>query len=968
MDDSQDLLLHQYIETQTIPNDQNISQILNSQTIKILHMNIRSLRKNIDQFSLFLESISQQIEVIVLTEAFINKDITNFHLPSYDCITKGGSLTKNEGVAIYYKKYLKINSIEHNLSDCTSIMLNIADTQRKYNLNLLGIYRTPSIRDPEPFINSLGNLIKHHSPTVVGDININIKDDSSPYTDSYLNMFSEHGYISCINDHTRTTESTESCIDHIFIPNKLYDNRIIALNIQTSITDHFSQIICLPLAIPTKKIQHSITKTTSIKIDYKQLNIDLSTETWTETLQEEDPNRSYTEFITKFDEHIQRNTTKTISNTASCRTRRLKPWMTEELIKNIRYRDKLHEISKKQPYNTVLKAYKNNFTKMIKLKINKTKENYFQNKLFDAGTDLRKTWSIVNEITNNKQTKPRTIESIVVNNIEMHSKIEPKKIANAFNDHYIEIGHTLAKGITKMSNATDLLLNSIPVNNKTIFLTPTSESEIENIIKNLKNSHSTGEDNVKIITLKKTAKQICVPLTHIVNNTLKTGIFPDKLKKSIVIPIHKSGNRSTINNYRPISLLSNISKIFERIIHMKVQKFSDKFNLLSPNQFGFRKQLGTNAAINHLVQKLHEAREKQLYCLSIALDLQKAFDTISYDRLITKLEKHGIRGVASKLIENYLTNRTQQTRIANELSDEKTISLGLPQGTVLAPLFFSLFLNDLLIQNVNGSISAFADDTIITCTAKSSEELQEKADRDFQLVHKWLNENSLTLNITKTNFINFSNKRTTQNFTINNVKQTEVTKYLGVIIDEKLKWESHIQYTLQKLRKTIYKFVQLRNIANPKLLKTVYYALVQSQLQYGITAWGGAFQNTIDKLNVIQRRILKIIHKKPNTFPTSTLFEVSNVLTVKQLFVKESILQVYKNRNSMETVNHNHTTRYIQTQPLIQIRPKTTLIQRQTEFTGLHFYNKLPLDIKATNSLKTFKRKLDPWLKNEIPA
>lgn len=264
-------------------------------------------------------------------------------------------------------------------------------------------------------------------------------------------------------------------------------------------------------------------------------------------------------------------------------------------------------------------------------------------------------------------------------------------------------------------------------------------------------------------------------------------------------------------------------------------------------------------------------------------------------------------------------------------------------------------------------MSAFADDTSITCTANTIEHLQQITNNDFKCIQNWLNTNLLSLNLEKTTYINFSNKRNPNDLSlkIKDIQQTDSTKYLGIIIDEKLKWECHIHHVVKKLRKTIYKFVQLRNVASKKLITAVYYALIQSQLIYGIASWGGAFLNTIEKLNVIQRKILKIIHKKPNRFPTVELFKLANVLTINQLFIKEAITTIHNKKRDLPAIEHNYDTRWTDTQPLRQNLAKLTLTQRQAPYTGIEHYNKLPIAIKNIKNPKSFRKKLNQWLKTE---
>lgn len=225
------------------------------------------------------------------------------------------------------------------------------------------------------------------------------------------------------------------------------------------------------------------------------------------------------------------------------------------------------------------------------------------------------------------------------------------------------------------------------------------------------------------------------------------------------------------------------------------------------------------------------------------------------------MEKLGYRGQAHTLLSSYFSNRTQTTKVKNNdqifLSQQGTVTCGIPQGTVLAPFYFSLYINDLLTLKLNGQINAFADDTILICRSTTRSELYETANEDFQKIQSWMNDNLLTLNMSKTNYLELKNtkhKLTQNKYSIATINEVEHTKYLGIIIDNNCNWKKQINNVVTKLRKTIYKFVQLRNIVNENLLKTIYYAIVHSNLQYGIIAWGTAFKNETERLAKVQKK------------------------------------------------------------------------------------------------------------------
>lgn len=954
------------VPTKTITHDDETKNVLYGMIgIKILHMNIRSVRKNIDQFCIFLQNIDSEVDIIILTEALLHDDLPTYNIPSYLSVSAKGKLTRNEGVIIYYKEHLKINIPNIEIAQCTSLLIEI-ETPKNEKFSILGIYRTPSIQDTIPFEESLHKLLtktkNQMKPIIVGDINIDISDKLSFKCENYLNMLSEHGYISCINDYTRVQNNSKSCIDHIFIPEIFYSKQIQSYIIETNITDHFSQIINLPF-FSTKSKNCPEQKTIIKKINYETLKEALSKETWIEVLDTQDTHEAYAQFLVKFKTHIN-NSTKTSTIKKNAHKTKIKPWITDNLLQQMRFRDKLIKAKKHNTDPNFIK-YVNSYANAVKTGIQITKNNYYSKELLAAKNDMRQIWKLINTITNSTKDNKTKIDTININNKEIRVSENVKLIADTFNEHYAKIGQTLTDKIQQKSNYE---LENIEICDHTIFLHAVIEKDIKHIINHLTKTNSTGSDEINTSTLKETSDFIAKPLTHIFNRMIETGDYPEPLKEAHVIPIFKDGNKKEIINYRPISLINNISKIFEKALLDQLNKFAEKYKIFAENQYGFQKDKNCEDSIYDLAGNINDAKNSQDYCLVIFLDLSKAFDTLIHSILIEKLEKLGIRGKAKILIENYLKNRTQKTIINGTTSKLLILNQGTPQGTRLSPFLFKVHLNDLLKLVLHGKISAFADDTILFVRAKDRKTLYQFANEDLIKIRNWLNKNMLVINLEKTRYIEFKtgNKKDISEpntYEICDIQKTDKIKHLGLIWDEKLKWEEHISYITIKLRKTIYKFLLLRNCMDEKTLKMTYLALAQSHITYGLTAFGGAYNNIAEKLYNVQKKILKIIYRKPALFPTIDLFTISNTLTVHQLYVTQSIIEINKRRMTMERVRHEHNTRHIQRQPLRQPVTKLTYIQRQTQQIGIFYYNRLPQEIKS----KMTRQKLTQWTKTNVP-
>ena len=331
-----------------------------------------------------------------------------------------------------------------------------------------------------------------------------------------------------------------------------------------------------------------------------------------------------------------------------------------------------------------------------------------------------------------------------------------------------------------------------------------SNEEVLGIINKLENK-STGPQSIPIKLLKLIPDLILIPLCTIINQSFITGKYPDALKISKVIPIHKSGATCNLNNYRPISLLSIFDKIMEKVMHKRLYDFLQKHNILFQNQFGFRKNNSTTSALLQITEKIKESIDNKKYGCGIFIDLSKTFDTVNHEILLRKLEHYGIRGVVLDWFNSYLSNRKQYVYLNGESSQLENITCGVPQGSVLGPLLFLIYINDL--PNISEVLQfyLFADDTNIYYENESIIKLEKIINHELKKLYTWLIVNRLSLNIDKTNFLVFHpyNKPVMQRITIkihkHAITEKSQIKYLGIMIDATLTWKAHIE----KICKTI---------------------------------------------------------------------------------------------------------------------------------------------------------------------
>ena len=465
-----------------------------------------------------------------------------------------------------------------------------------------------------------------------------------------------------------------------------------------------------------------------------------------------------------------------------------------------------------------------------------------------------------------------------------------------------------------------------------------------------------------------------------------SGIVPSKLKSARILPIFKgSGSPELPGNYRPISILPVCSKILEKIIYEQmIQTIGD--NCLFVRQYGFRRGLGTTDAIRDLIDDLHEAIHLGKFSIGIFIDFRKAFDTVHHDILLRKLKGYGFRGVAQSWLEDYLKCRSQMVKLNNTVSSRLPVKVGVPQGSILGPLLFLLYVNDMKDYIKHGKLRLFADDTNIFYDTKDIGIATMQINEDMYGLNKWLKMNKLTVNTTKSNYIvvKCPRKRVAdisvklQNDTL---RRMDHVKYLGVYIDQHLTFRPHIEYLCKKISPTIGVLGKLRWLFPKNICVLLYNSLIHSQLAYCIGSWGSASKAAISPLEILHKKVVRYISHSTYTAHAAPLFKELGILTVREMFFTKVCMLVYQELRGLnngrdykfQKVNHVYKTRSV-TNDCLQLPEGpvgvvTNSLFRTLSYVGPRFFNYLPTDVKGLNSCSLFKRNLKNWVQEaQIPV
>lgn len=945
-------------KTYTVNTELECKEILNvnkqSSNFKVIHGNIRSLSKNLDEFKVLLCRMETRFDCIVLTETWQLPDCFLYNLPGYDMLYNNGDFNQNDGVVIYIKQDYdyKYEIVEMDTIKLLKIKVKFGNSK----FVISAVYRSPSssVREFNALLqNYLETHCKHSSNThiFVGDINIDILEENDNCKE-YLNILYECGFISTINEPTRLN----SCIDHIFLKSHISMDMVIPLILRTDITDHFTIVLQI---INNKIVQAP--KDSNIKkfIDYKKLKLKISNIDWQNVYSLEDPNEAVNEFV-----KVIIDNTNQCTNIKKCsrKNSKITPWLTNALLNSINKKNSMFKSLKKNPNNQQLKeeykAYRNRLTSLI----NKTKQHYYKQEIENNSTNTKYLWKMLADLSEPK-CKDNEIDTIINENNDLI--FDKQNIADEFNKRFAEMGRKLAEKLPQnvKINTND---NRLP---NTMVLTLVEEHEVADAIGDLKDKKSTGIDGLQTEILKSLSGHIVQPLKYIINKCFEKGIWPEAFKRSVVVPIYKKGDPTVVTNYRPISLITNLSKVFERILQRNLTSFIQKYDLISARQYGFKPKTSTEDALLALTEKINSALERGRPCLCLFIDLAKAFDTVSHDMLLGALYDMGIRGNCFHILKSYLRNRTQVVKLNNILSKSEEVDYGVPQGTILGPILFNIYINNLFSINTTGEIFGYADDTAVFYEADTWQELKLLVENDMKQIKDWFDHKLLTINLQKTHFIPFScNKANLPLFKkivvktqgkVFNIESVQEIKYLGIYLDTCLKWNTHINYVIKKLRFIIYKFNFFRNYLPIKSLKTLYSALVESHIRYCIAVWGAALRTHINPLEILQKRFLKLLMSKNQRYPSDQLYTESGFMDVRQLFYFHVGVKYYLTGNKNYNI-HSYNTRA----PKYLILPsiKKSLSQRSFCFISKKIYNSIPECIKDLPTIFMFKKYLKTFI------
>lgn len=901
---------------------------------------------------------------LALSETRLIEDIedSEVNVPGYSVARCDAENRNTGGVMLYVRNDIIYQVIlkEKIISNCWCIAVEVKSNMYKGVIAV--VYHSPSASDGD-FIRFLENivntLIVKKKCIVMGDVNINLLTDSF-YTKKLKTEMLCLGMKQYVDKPTRVTKDSKTLIDVVFaninINCRVHD--------EPKITDHS----CISVEFVINKKYEKYREITSR--DYSKFHIGEFLSTVETSLEHNDE----LELNLRAEKFVQ-SIVSALDTTAPKKKFRIpkiwegKKWYSEEIRIATKKRDESYTTALNTNTEQAWLQFKFERNMVVKL-IRRKRKEYYEDMIDKNKNDPRMMWKTLKEIIKGEDTGTRKIHNV---DFEILNNTEECELADKFNLYYTKSIKDITKTINRESNSQKTIYT---IENKGMIenFELVDVHQVERIIMNLPHKKGTDE-GISSDLMKASVLVIKRELMGIINDSLSRGICPEGWKTSTIIPIPKIAKPNKASEYRPINVLPIYEKVLELVVKNQIEIYIENNKIITEHQSGFRKNHSCETAIQTVIDDWKLTISEGEIIGVIFLDLKRAFETVDREILLDKLYQYGMRGMVLKWLKSYLNNRTQKVKFNNQCSKSIITEYGVPQGSVLGPLLFSLYINDIIqICPKECTIKMFADDTIIYVKGGGSAEIETRLNEVLHIIEKWMNNNGLKMNATKTKYmlIKSVRKELRKNTILKGLDGTEIErvekiKYLGVIIDSELKFDDHCDYMLKKIGKKISFLNRIGNSISDYTRCIVYKSIIAPHFEYCATLLVGMGETQLSKLQIMQNRAMRVIIQCNRYTRVEEMLQVLQFMSIRQRLYYNVCIFIFKIIKGMLPIELGNKIVLVEGRTrqadniMIQFR-RTKSAQKSLFYEGIKMYNDIPTELKQCDSLIIFKRKLKEYI------
>ena len=839
------------------------------------------------------------------------------------------------------------------------------------------LYRQPANENIARFLLLLEKWLEKYDKRsnqiiITGDTNLDLlKFETHNKTSEYLDLLTAHGLLPNITKPTRIKHTSATLIDHIFSPiSDAYSGILLSeLSGSHGYTDHYP-VFCMieatkqPLTNPK-----TFTKKFFTYDGHRARREGLRTENWNDFYNEYEPNSVYTIFQDKYVDHYEKNITT--KNVTVKRNKFPKaPWMTPEILRKMRRRDRLSKLSaRREDYRQLRNE--------IVSDCRRAEKQYYHRRIQENINDTKEHWKVLKQVMgkmNNKSDLPLSFRN-------GDDWVTDKKTnAENINTYYSNVGPSTNRSVGTPTKPPSHYLHKFKEKNSECMAdTRFTKDDVVDACMNISKKKSCDAFGLSQQIVLNDIDIIAPMITHIANCSLREGICPDLSKIARVIPVFKEkGEKYLYSNYRPISLLPVLSKILEKLMYNKIFHFLVRYQILFKSQFGFRKGNSTANATLEFLKTIETALQENECAIGVFCDLSKAFDTLNHDILLAKLDHYGIRGKWHSWLKSYLSGRKQFVDFDGIHSGYKDITVGVPQGSILGPLLFLIYINDLPGSLKELTPVMFADDTNLVIRGDNLQNMVNILNTDLETLSDFFKANQLKLNAEKTKMVCFRKKNKEFDGNDHAVSLAGTTipfeknaLFLGVTLDEHLTWEGHCNVVANKMARNAGILNRVKNQIPFDSMKILYNSLIFPHYSYCLEAWGACQPKSSKRIKLIQKKAVRTVCKSHWLSHTEPRMKKLNLLKFDDQHEFQCLTLIFKMLKGLSpdiyqllpTQNDNNTTSSLRSsrdQPQNLRLPSYQANQNKRTFRSLtpDLWNRLPNELKCATSQAIFKNKL----------